>query len=101
MQTVRDELLQSTDTCRQLKTGPNIDVILNLFGLDGLSPRHPQSLSGGEKQRLVIACAMIRQPDILILDEPTSGLDKKKPAPHCQCHPPNRGQRHLRIVDQP
>ncbi len=77
MQTVRDELLQSTDTCRQLKTGPNIDVILNLFGLDGLSPRHPQSLSGGEKQRLVIACAMIRQPDILILDEPTSGLDKK------------------------
>jgi energy-coupling factor transport system ATP-binding protein len=77
MQTVRDELVLSTDTCRQLKTGPDIDAVLDLFGLDGLSPRHPQSLSGGEKQRLVIACAMIRQPDILILDEPTSGLDGK------------------------
>ncbi len=77
MQTVRDELRLSVGTCRQATAGQDIDAVLNLFGLAGLSRRHPQSLSGGEKQRLVIACAMIRQPDILILDEPTSGLDGK------------------------
>ena len=29
----------------------------------------------GEKQRLVIACAFAKNPDVLILDEPTSGID--------------------------
>lgn len=49
--------------------------LLTLFGLEQLAKRHPQSLSGGEKQRLVIACAFAKKPRILILDEPTSGLD--------------------------
>ena len=49
--------------------------LLELFGLEALAGRHPQSLSGGEKQRLVIACAFAKRPDVLILDEPTSGLD--------------------------
>ncbi|MEF2146364.1 MAG: ABC transporter ATP-binding protein [Desulfovibrionaceae bacterium] len=45
------------------------------YNVSHLGERHPQSLSGGEKQRLVMACGEAKQPDIMILDEPTSGLD--------------------------
>ncbi len=48
---------------------------LEQYGLTRLAERHPQSLSGGEQQRLAVACAGIRRPRMLILDEPTSGLD--------------------------
>ena len=52
-----------------------VEEILKSLNLTHLSDRHPQSLSGGEKQRVVIACALVKNPAILILDEPTSGLD--------------------------
>lgn len=52
-----------------------VQEILTSLNLLALAERHPQSLSGGEKQRLVIACAVAKDPAILILDEPTSGLD--------------------------
>lgn len=53
------------------------EEVLEKFGLTHLKNRHPQSLSGGEKQRLVIACAVSKKPKVIILDEPTSGLDGK------------------------
>ncbi len=50
-------------------------ALLEELGLGGTLSRHPLSLSGGEKQRLAIATAIVAEPDVVILDEPTSGLD--------------------------
>ncbi len=51
--------------------------IAKSFHLDHLLDRHPMSLSGGEKQRLLISNALLSNKDIFIFDEPTSGLDHK------------------------
>ncbi|MFH2066833.1 MAG: ATP-binding cassette domain-containing protein [Pseudomonadota bacterium] len=77
MKTVRDELMLSTGNFKGAARDSLVAETLQYFRLDHLAERHPQSLSGGEKQRLVIACGIIRKPEILILDEPTSGLDGK------------------------
>ncbi|MHC1752708.1 ABC transporter ATP-binding protein [Humidesulfovibrio sp.] len=58
-----------------VEADPKVLGLLRRYGLEGLAGRHPQSLSGGEKQRLVVACGEAKEPNLLILDEPTSGLD--------------------------
>ena len=51
------------------------DTILELVALKDKSNSYTRSLSGGMKRRLLIAKAMVHDPDILILDEPTAGVD--------------------------
>lgn len=51
--------------------------LLEEFQLINFKDRHPQSLSMGQKQRLVCACALASPYEILILDEPSSGLDER------------------------
>jgi energy-coupling factor transport system ATP-binding protein len=53
----------------------NSDYWLERMGLSHLKCFHPLSLSGGEKQRLLLACAFSSGADVLLFDEPTSGMD--------------------------
>jgi len=58
---------------------PRIDDVLeivNLKGHDKVHERIISSFSGGQQARLLLASALIQEPDILLLDEPTNNLDK-------------------------
>src|SRR5262245_32776696 len=48
---------------------------LAMFGMDRFTNRLAGKLSGGMKQKLSLACALIIEPRILLLDEPTTGVD--------------------------
>ncbi|MCU1329363.1 MAG: ABC-type multidrug transport system, ATPase component [Bryobacterales bacterium] len=64
-----------------LRLIPNKDIqaragrYLSMFDMDRFTDRLAGRLSGGMKQKLALACALVAQPQVLLLDEPTTGVD--------------------------
>ena len=52
-----------------------VNELLSWVGLENCTNEYPPSLSGGEKQRIAIARAVINKPDLLLADEPTGNVD--------------------------
>ena len=62
----------------RLRSAPETATpVIDLLGLDSLGRTTIRRLSGGERRRVSLACALVGHPDFVILDEPTAGLDPR------------------------
>lgn len=52
-----------------------IEEVIDIVGINAFRRRLAGALSGGWKQRLALACALVHRPRMLFLDEPTAGID--------------------------
>ena len=52
--------------------------VVDILDIGGLLDRGPGSLSGGEAQRVAIAAALLRSPDLVLMDEPLASLDRDR-----------------------
>jgi lipooligosaccharide transport system ATP-binding protein len=72
--TVRENLVQQALYYGSRLDG-RLDELLELAQLSQRAESKPRELSGGMKRRLLIARALINNPELIVLDEPTTGLD--------------------------
>ena len=52
-----------------------VENLISRLGLERVRSRHPDSMSGGEQQRIAIGRALVRGPSLILADEPTGSLD--------------------------
>ena len=78
---VRDRIDAYTDLkmtySKLYKKNASIEVIIDAMDLNDQKNKLYMNLSGGLKQRVGVAIALVNDPDIIFLDEPTTGLDPK------------------------
>jgi cell division transport system ATP-binding protein len=68
-------VLKATGWHNKQQIAERIAAVLSSVGLPDAKTRMPHQLSGGEQQRIVIARALLNQPELIIADEPTGNLD--------------------------
>ncbi|HKP91491.1 MAG TPA: ABC transporter ATP-binding protein [Thermoleophilaceae bacterium] len=72
--TVRENL-EIQATYHGIRVDGRVDELLRSALLEKRAESKPQELSGGMKRRLLIARALVNDPELVVLDEPTTGLD--------------------------
>ncbi len=60
---------------RKAAIAERVDAMLAIVDMQGFEDRYPDSLSGGEKQRIALARSLVYEPRLLLLDEPLANLD--------------------------
>ncbi len=71
-----EEFFQKNFREKQYDIGRKIDAVLEIVNLKAPHDKIIKAFSGGQQARLLLASAIIQNPDLLLLDEPTNNLDK-------------------------